>query len=202
MSSRPWYKWYPGDYLADTQMLSLEESGAYRALLDHLWTCGPVDPTERNLGAIWRVDRRKVRRIYAVLRPYLDETSGLVDHPKIAKQRAESLEVQEKRRKSGKKGGAASATNARARDRTRTRGPDPDPDKDLPRVSAFPLDSPAPAPARESRGLSPDQRAAAEALQRDLEQRRAALSVVPAYERHVGEVAAECGKAAPGGAED
>lgn len=62
------------------------------------------------------------------------------------------------------------------------RNPDPDPDplpepKD-PRVSELPFDSPAPAPAREGRGLSPEQLEIAEAMNRDLEQRRAALSVV------------------------
>ena len=35
--SDPYYSWYPGDYLRDTQDLSLTEHGAYRIMLDHYY---------------------------------------------------------------------------------------------------------------------------------------------------------------------
>ena len=44
MSRRAWYKWFPGDFKNDTGHLTLEEQGAYRALLDEHWRDSAVQP--------------------------------------------------------------------------------------------------------------------------------------------------------------
>ena len=114
MSSRPWYKWFAANALVDMARLSLEEVGAYRILLDHLWISGPMEPSVENLRRIWGVDSRVVRRIYAVVSPYLAHSNGLVDHPKIAEQRAELTEKSKKAKDAGRKGGLANAQATRA----------------------------------------------------------------------------------------
>jgi uncharacterized protein YdaU (DUF1376 family) len=42
--SNPWYAFYPGDYGRDTAHLSLAEDGAYRRLLDYLYSTGRPIP--------------------------------------------------------------------------------------------------------------------------------------------------------------
>jgi uncharacterized protein YdaU (DUF1376 family) len=63
MSETPWMKLWIGDYLADTAMLSMEQSGAYLHLLMAMWTNGgwlPNDP--RKLAWICRMPPRRWQR--------------------------------------------------------------------------------------------------------------------------------------------
>ena len=53
--SAPWYSWFPGDYLRDTQALSWEEDLALRKLLDNYYSNGaPIqhDRRHRMTGAV------------------------------------------------------------------------------------------------------------------------------------------------------
>ena len=121
MPSRPWYKWYPGDYLADTMHLSLEADAVYRRVLDALWTHGPLPDDPRQLSRILRLDPRQLRRIFAEVRPHLRVSNGLVDHPKMAEQRTQDHEFSEKQRERVRKRWDTAGN-------TRARVPDPDPD--------------------------------------------------------------------------
>src|SRR5215469_6408261 len=50
-----WYAHYPGDYLRDTAHLSLAQHGAYRLLLDHIYSTGkPLPP---DVSALHRICR-------------------------------------------------------------------------------------------------------------------------------------------------
>lgn len=150
MSSRPWYKWYPGDYLADTYHLSWDADLLYRRILDALWEHGTLPTDLGDLSKICRIDPRKIRRIFPEVLPYLSEISGRYHHPKISRQRVEAIERKGKASKAGKKGGeaTAAATRARARAHVRTR-PDPDPDINRSSPSALPAQD-SPARAREA----------------------------------------------------
>jgi len=114
MSSRPWYQWYPADYLADTLHLTLAQDAIYRRLLDALWINGPLPDDTKQLARILRVDTRQLRNSWEVVSRLLSISNGLVDHPKMARQRTQVIEVQAKRALAGQKGGLAKATNARA----------------------------------------------------------------------------------------
>ena len=48
----PAYLWYPKDYLADanTVLMSLEEEGAYRRLLDYCWLEGSIPGDMKAMG--------------------------------------------------------------------------------------------------------------------------------------------------------
>lgn len=185
MSSRPWYQFFPADYLADTRLLTLEEHGAYRLLLDALWMHGPIDDSDVTRARLMSVSVRKSRVIWPRLVPFFELENGTFDHKKIAKQRTQASEIIEKKRaaaesrwRSKRNADAyapanADATNARS---ARAR-PDPQPHKDPPlSASALPLEPPA--RARESAaGLTDEQRQQASAIQAALEQRREAEHV-------------------------
>ena len=180
MPSRPWFKWYPADFLAHTRLLTLEEQGAYRALLDAIWMHGPIENAAIIRARLLGIHGNSERRLWRVLRPFFRVENGRISHPKLDSQRTEVSEKVEKARKSGSKGGLANAvaTRARARGGTNARArPDPEPEKDL--HSALPISEDASeiAGANATPGLSPEQRAEAEAMNEQLEQRRRAAGV-------------------------
>ena len=54
MASRPWFPFYPSDYLSDTPDLDAAEHGVYLLLLSHSWARGPLPddmPRLRRLAA-------------------------------------------------------------------------------------------------------------------------------------------------------
>lgn len=73
MSRYPAFQWYPADYLSDykTARLSLEEDGAYRLVLDHMWHDSDeqcVFPLNYSaLGGIWHVCPEDAERILDTL---------------------------------------------------------------------------------------------------------------------------------------
>ena len=162
----------------------------YRRLLDVLWSHGPLPADERTLSRATRSGIKSWRRSAPEILPLIQQVDGLVDHPKLAKQRAEAVEIIEKRRKAGKARQAAHAgahTKAHASTKTdpppaRAR-PDPDPYKDPPGSGLPVVDSRARARVREGGSLTDEERAEAERLQAELEQRRE-KDVVP-LARHV-----------------
>lgn len=63
--SDSYYPFYPGDYLRDTQDLSLTEHGAYHILLHHYY-CGEVLPLNKN-------------KLYRICRAFEDHEKKAVD---------------------------------------------------------------------------------------------------------------------------
>lgn len=125
MSSRPWYRWYPGDYLQDTLHLTLAQDALYRRLLDALWIYGPLPDEPKYLARICRVDVRQVRASRDAILRMMCVTDGIIDHPKIREQREQLAEISEKRAESGRKGGQAIAKQVLNPSRA---GADPEPD--------------------------------------------------------------------------
>jgi len=63
--SDPYYNFYPGDYLRDTQDLSLTEHGAYRIMLDHYY-CEDELPSDKE-------------RLYRLCRAFSENERKAVD---------------------------------------------------------------------------------------------------------------------------
>ena len=131
MPSRPWFRWYEGDYIADTLHLTETQDLIYRRLLGVLWIYGPQPEELGHLARICRIHKRKFSNNYAIIKPLLSINNGLVDHQKLSKQRQELVEISEKRAEAGRKGGKANAKANASTPRARAQ-PDPDPEKDLP----------------------------------------------------------------------
>ncbi len=64
MSQRPWYRFFPGDYAADTAGLSMAEHGAYRLLLDAYYAGRkPLPNNPRFLYQICHTTSKRERRM-------------------------------------------------------------------------------------------------------------------------------------------
>ena len=114
MPSTPYFKWFPGDYLNDTQTLSDEADLLYRRLLDSLWMNGGYLP--RDDVALARVSRfhlRKFRRTFdEVSSKFSRKMIGekpVIYHPKLLEQYEEAQRIQGLRREAGKARAAAHA---------------------------------------------------------------------------------------------
>ena len=129
MPSRPWYRWYPGDYLADTQHLTLEQDAVYRRILDLLWSYDSLPCDLISLGKLCRIHPNKLRGIWPHISPYMSrDTSGDIFHPKMREQRAQLSETSEKRRDAANKRWHAKADAKASNARSARARPDPDPD--------------------------------------------------------------------------
>lgn len=104
MTELPYMKLWIGDYLGDTAMLTIEQSGAYLHLLMAMWTNGgwlPNDP--RKLAWICRVSRYRWERKIA---PALDqffikvemESGDIIQNPRLTKELKFSREISSKNR--------------------------------------------------------------------------------------------------------
>src|SRR5271170_3845340 len=69
-----WMPLYIGDYLADTQHLTAEESGAYLHLLMHEWREGPLPFETEALRRIARVERDAWGTAWAILERFFTRT--------------------------------------------------------------------------------------------------------------------------------
>ena len=114
LPSRPFYKWYPGDYLNDTQLLSDDEDLLYRRLLDALWIHGAELPDDDAvICRAVRFDRRKFNRCYPLVKRLLSVSNGVVTHQKLRAQSEHVADIIEKRRKAGR---ASAATHVATHD--------------------------------------------------------------------------------------
>lgn len=74
----PWYKWHPEDFVRDerVRMMTYEQQGVYRALLDHQWTHGaiPVDPED--IAIMLRIPTKDFERIWRRVPTCFEEKDG------------------------------------------------------------------------------------------------------------------------------
>ena len=109
---RPWFKFYPSDWINGTRGLSLEERGAYMTILalmydqqgaipdDERWMCGALDCDVR----VWRRLRDKLCR-YGKITP---NTDGFLINRRVLEEVRSAELLAEVRRKSGRSGGQQS----------------------------------------------------------------------------------------------
>lgn len=109
---RPWFKFYPSDWLNGTRGLTLEERGAYMTIIalmydqqgaipdDERWMCGALDCDVR----VWRRLRDKLCR-YGKITP---NTDGFLVNRRVLEEVRSAELLAEVRRKSGRSGGQQS----------------------------------------------------------------------------------------------
>lgn len=112
--SHHWYRFYPGDFARDTRLLSLEEKGAYRELIDFYFSSrGPIPTDPHIVQRILGVSLQKTRKFLTILSPFFVEKDGFLFHKKIEKEIAKSLKRHEAAVTAGKASAATRATTDR-----------------------------------------------------------------------------------------
>jgi len=149
VSTRPWYKWFPGDYLQDTVHLSPEADLLYRRLLDIHWRDGSIPSNPEKLRRLSRLPAdwfarawpevqeyfynpggRNTRLFNKRMKSYLDSTSRLIKQKTDAAKTRWNKELH------------AHALHVQC-----DPDPDPDPDPDL-REEKIPPNSSPPSKSR------------------------------------------------------
>jgi len=98
------YPRYPRDYANDTQLLTLEEHGAYCLLLDYQWLHGEIPASDAARAMLWRCPLPRARRIWATLERYFPATAtGSRLNRRLEREREKS----QKRMARAQKGAAA-----------------------------------------------------------------------------------------------
>lgn len=102
-----WFPMYHGDYLRDTVDLSPSEHGIYLLMLMNFFQRGPLPD---DLDRLCRIAANgQPQEVRGILERYWILTDAGWINGRMAEERAKSLELQEKRAESGRKGGQASA---------------------------------------------------------------------------------------------
>lgn len=106
-----WYAWFPGDYLRDTQHLSMIEDAAYRRLLDAYYMAGKLSANAEVLLRVCRaVTPEEQTAVRKVAGEFFECHGEQLFHAKVEHCIAESRTISAKRSEAGKKG--AAKTNA------------------------------------------------------------------------------------------
>ena len=98
MSKLHYMPWYPADYKADTAHLSLEEHGAYRLLLDHLWLSGgAIKFDDKRISRRLGVTPARFRKIWAEIGEFFRLEGGEISHKRVTTELQKAQEMVEKR---------------------------------------------------------------------------------------------------------
>lgn len=110
----PSYAWYPRDFAADEPvvLMTLEEEGAYRRLLDHQWLHESIPSDLRQIAAICKgVPLSRMRQLWSALQvcfvPSEKDADRLVN-PRMERQRKRAEEYRRNQSQNGKRGGRPS----------------------------------------------------------------------------------------------
>jgi uncharacterized protein YdaU (DUF1376 family) len=105
---KPWYPWYPRNFLADEQVLvmTLEQEGVYRRLLDHQWLHGSIPSELPALAAICKgIPVASMRKLWeAVKGCFPVEVDGRLQNGKLGRVRTEADRLAEMHRQRGVQG--------------------------------------------------------------------------------------------------
>jgi uncharacterized protein YdaU (DUF1376 family) len=105
----PSYPWYPRDFAMDepVQMMTLEEEGAYRRLLDHQWLHGSIPADVAQLARICKnVPPAKMRKLWGAIAPlFVADADGLrYRNRKLERVRQEREEYRQRQSEAGRRG--------------------------------------------------------------------------------------------------
>jgi len=107
----PAYQWYPRDFEGDelVKLMSLEEEGAYRRLLDHQWLHGSIPDDVRLLGKICKnTPAKRMSQIWrAVAACFVEVEPRRLQNRKMERVRTLSREHRDRQRAAGKLGAEA-----------------------------------------------------------------------------------------------
>lgn len=117
----PAYQWYARDFAADelVQLMTLEEEGAYRRLLDHQWLHGSIPADVAQIARICKnMPVRRMQKLWAAIGPCFvpaaDDPSRLQNR-RLERERAKSQEYRDKQTEKGKHGAEVRWERERAR---------------------------------------------------------------------------------------
>jgi len=83
-SALPYMKFYPSDYLSDTQHLSTLEHGAYMLLILNYWQRGvPLPDDDKKLAAIVRLDVEQWFNVRSTLVDFFHVQDGFWHHNRV-----------------------------------------------------------------------------------------------------------------------
>jgi uncharacterized protein YdaU (DUF1376 family) len=106
----PAYLWYPKDYLADanTVLMTLEQEGAYRRLLDYCWLEGSIPNDMEELGRLCKgLNPDKMRKVWKAIEPCFRKRGGKWVHPRLDVERKKQKANREAKSRAGKLGAEA-----------------------------------------------------------------------------------------------
>ncbi len=95
MGCLPYFKFYPGDWLADTRDLTYAEKGAYIDLLAWSWKRGPLplDPNRR--ARIIGASPRRFEAVWEGLASHWIENGKGFVNPRLERERDKAIRVSE-----------------------------------------------------------------------------------------------------------
>jgi uncharacterized protein YdaU (DUF1376 family) len=106
--NRPWFPFWPRDYLADTQHLTTAEHGAYCLLILHYWTTGGLVDDDDELARITRQPLKSWRRMRPTIARFFHDGWR---HKRIDQDIAKLGQVVAKRQAAGSIGGTRASIN-------------------------------------------------------------------------------------------
>lgn len=159
-----YYRFFPGDYQRDTGDLTLVEHGAYRVLLDHYYTCGPLPNDHDRLNRICRAfSTEEQTAVVTVVQRFFQPDGNRLRNRKADREIDERAVFIESQREKGRKSAEVRA-KAKKEKRDDSTGVQPgyepgyEPDGNLPSPSPSPSPSPLPSPIQQNKKstMSPD----------------------------------------------
>lgn len=108
----PMQPWFPDTHIADTALLNLEQQGAYRLLLDHMWISGGcLRDDDKAIARRLRISTRKWQKLKEELRDYLTVDEGMITQKRLQTDYAEAVKRSQENAKNGSEGGRKTAEN-------------------------------------------------------------------------------------------
>ena len=108
---RPSFQWYPKDYLTDlnVEVMTLEEQGAYRRLMDYEWLHQGLPNDTVALAKMCRITEARFKKLWPAIEPCfkLNRSGSILVHPRLASERRKQDLHKAAKRNAGKKGAEA-----------------------------------------------------------------------------------------------
>ena len=108
---RPSFQWYPKDYLTDlsVEVMTLEEEGAYRRLMDYEWLHTGLPNDMAQLAKLCRISKARFAKLWPAIKPCFkpNRKGTRLIHPRLAAERRKQDLHHKQKSNAGKKGAAA-----------------------------------------------------------------------------------------------
>jgi uncharacterized protein YdaU (DUF1376 family) len=115
MGKIPMQPWFPDAHIADTGTLTLEEQGAYRLLLDHLWIKGGcLRDNDKEIARLLRISIKKWQKIKPNLGDYLHIAEGIITQKRLQRDYQNAIKKSQINAENGKAGGLKAAENRKS----------------------------------------------------------------------------------------
>jgi len=110
MSKVPMQQWYPDTHIADTANLTLEEQGAYRLLMDHMWIKGgTIRNDDKEIARLLRISIKRWQKIKQRLEDYLLFCEGNITQKRLQRDYQNAVNKSKTNAENGRAGGRKTA---------------------------------------------------------------------------------------------